>query len=76
MLWVLKRTVIMRWFLCAPRDFFAILVRDPRAFQIGANSVVNPLIGKFLQYTIMSFWSIRNKLAITHTFAIKKLKEK
>ena len=29
------------------RDFFAILGRGPRAFQIGKISVENTLIGKF-----------------------------
>ena len=47
--------------------FFAILGRGPRAFQIGKISAVNHYFGKFLV-------SLKTKLAITHTFAIK-LKE-
>ena len=57
------------------RDFFAILGRGPRAFQIGKISVVNHLIGKFSKQTRTAFFcQFKNKLAITHTIAIK-LKE-
>ena len=37
------------------RDFFAILGRGPKAFQIGKMSMVNPQIGKFVLHTIMAF---------------------
>ena len=57
------------------RDFFLILKRGPRAFQIGKISAVNHSIGKFSKQTITTFFGqFKNKLAITHTFAIK-LKE-
>ena len=55
------------------RDIFAILGRGPWAFQIGKISVVNPQIGKFVMvYHYVIFGQYKNKLAITHTFAIKK----
>ena len=58
-----------------PRDFFAILGRGPRAFQIGKISSVNHYFGKFSKQTRTAFLvSLKTKLAITHTIAIK-LKE-
>ena len=54
------------------RDFFSDFGRCPRAFQIGKISVQNPYIGKFVivqNYGI--FGQLKNKLAITHTIAIK-----
>ena len=55
--------------------FFAILGRGPRAFQIGKNSAVNHYFGKFSKQTRTAFLvSLKTKLAITHTIAIK-LKE-
>ena len=55
--------------------FFAILGRGPRAFQIGKISVVNHYFGKFSKQTRTAFLvSLKTKLAITHTIAIK-LKE-
>ena len=57
------------------RDFFAILGRGPRAFQIGKISAVNHHFGKFSKQTRTAFLvSLKTKLAITHTIAIK-LKE-
>ena len=56
--------------------FLAILGRGPRAFQIGKISVVNRFFGKFSKQTRTAFLvSLKTKLAITHTIAIK-LKEK
>ena len=58
-----------------PGIFFAILGRGPRAFQIGKISVVNHYFGKFSKQTRTVFLvSLKTKLAITHTIAIK-LKE-
>ena len=55
--------------------FFAILGRGPRAFQIGKISAVNHYFGKFSKQTRTAFLvSLKTKLAITHTIAIK-LKE-
>ena len=55
--------------------FFAILGRGPRAFQIGKISAVNHYFGKFSKQTRAAFLvSLKTKLAITHTIAIK-LKE-
>ena len=55
--------------------FFAILGRGPRAFQIGKISAVNHYFGKFAKQTRTAFLvSLKTKLAITHTIAIK-LKE-
>ena len=55
--------------------FFAILGRGPRAFQIGKISAVNHYFGKFSEQTRTAFLaSLKTKLAITHTIAIK-LKE-
>ena len=55
--------------------FFAILGRGPRAFQIGKISAVNHFFGKFSKQTGTAFLvSLKTKLAITHTIAIK-LKE-
>ena len=55
--------------------FFAILGRGPRAFQIGEISAVNHYFGKFSKQTRTAFLvSLKTKLAITHTIAIK-LKE-
>ena len=55
--------------------FFAILGRGPRAFQIGKISAVNHYFGKFSKQTRTAFLvSLKSKLAITHTIAIK-LKE-
>ena len=55
--------------------FFAILGRGPRAFQIGKISVINHYFGKFSKQTRTAFLvSLKTKLAITHTIAIK-LKE-
>ena len=55
--------------------FFAILGRGPRAFQIGKISTVNHYFGKFSKQTRTAFLvSLKTKLAITHTIAIK-LKE-
>ena len=46
------------------------------AFQIGKISMVNPYIGKFvIEHNYGIFGQLKNKLAITHTIAIK-LKEK
>ena len=57
------------------RDFFAILGRGPRAFEIGKTSAVNHYFGKFSKQTRTAFLvSLKTKLAITHTIAIK-LKE-
>ena len=54
---------------------FAIWGRGPRAFQIGKISVVNHYFGKFSKQTRTAFLvSLKTKLAITHTIAIK-LKE-
>ena len=54
---------------------FAILGRGPRAFQIGKISAVNHYFGKFSKQTKTAFLvSLKTKLAITHTIAIK-LKE-
>ena len=59
-----------------PGIFLAILGRGPRAFQIGKISVVNHFFGKFSKQTRTAFLvSLKTKLAITHTIAIK-LKEK
>ena len=58
-----------------PGIFFAILGRGPRAFQIGKISAVNHYFGKFSKQTRTAFLvSLKTKLAITHTIAIK-LKE-
>ena len=55
--------------------FLAILGKGPRAFQIGKISAVNHYFGKFSKQTRTAFLvSLKTKLAITHTFAIK-LKE-
>ena len=55
--------------------FFAILGRGPRAFQIGKIGMVNHYFGKFSKQTRTAFLvSLKTKLAITHTIAIK-LKE-
>ena len=55
--------------------FFANLGRGPRAFQIGKISAVNHYFGKFSKQTRTAFLvSLKTKLAITHTIAIK-LKE-
>ena len=55
--------------------FFAILGRGPRAFQIGKISAVNHYLEKFSKQTRTAFLvSLKTKLAITHTIAIK-LKE-
>ena len=55
--------------------FFAILGRGPRAFQIGKISAVNHYFGKFSKQTRTAFLvSLKTKLAITHTIAIR-LKE-
>ena len=55
--------------------FFAILGRGPRAFQIGKISAVNHYFGKFSKQTRTAFLvTLKTKLAITHTIAIK-LKE-
>ena len=55
--------------------FFANLGRSPRAFQIGKISAVNHYFGKFSKQTRTAFLvSLKTKLAITHTIAIK-LKE-
>ena len=54
--------------------FFAILGRGPRAFQIGKISAVNHYFGKFSRQTTAFLVSLKTKLAITHTIAIK-LKE-
>ena len=55
--------------------FFAFLGRGPRAFQIGKISAVNHYFGKFSKQTRTAFLvSLKTKLAITHTIAIK-LKE-
>ena len=55
--------------------FFAILGRGLRAFQIGKISAVNHYFGKFSKQTRTAFLvSLKTKLAITHTIAIK-LKE-
>ena len=52
--------------------FFAILGRGPRAFQIGKISAVNHYFGKFSKQTRTAFLvSLKTKLAITHTIAIK-----
>ena len=49
------------------RIFFSILGRGPRAFQSG-----KPLNWEICYSAQLShFWSIKNKLAITHTIAIK-----
>ena len=69
----------MRLCICMRlQDFFAILGRGPLAFQIGKSRMVyhttklgNQLYGSA---QLCHFWSIKNKLAITHTIAIK-LKE-
>ena len=37
------------------RDFFAILGRGPRAFQVGKISTVNPYFGKFSKQTRTAF---------------------
>ena len=61
--------------LTSIRDFFAISGRGPRAFQIGKISAVNHYFGKFSKQTRTAFLvSLKTKLAITHTIAIK-LKE-
>ena len=61
--------------VAAPGIFFAILGRGPRAFQIGKISAVNHYFGKFSKQTRTAFLvSLKTKLAITHTIAIK-LKE-
>ena len=58
-----------------PGIFFAILGRGPRAFQIGKINAVNHYFGKFSKQTRTAFLvSLKTKLAITHTIAIK-LKE-
>ena len=58
-----------------PGIFFAILGRGPRAFQIGKISAVNHYFGKFSKQTRTVFLvSLKTKLVITHTIAIK-LKE-
>ena len=55
--------------------FFAISGRGPRAFQIGKISVVNHYFWKFSKQTRTAFLvSLKTKLAITHTIAIR-LKE-
>ena len=60
---------------CNSGIFFAILGRGPRAFQIGKISAVNHYYGKFSKQTRTAFLvSLKTKLAITHTIAIK-LKE-
>ena len=57
------------------QGFFAILGRGPSAFQIGKISAVNHYFGKFSKQTRTAFLvSLKTKLAITHTIAIK-LKE-
>ena len=44
----------------------------PRAFQIGKISAVNHYFGKFSKQTRTAFLvSLKTKLAITHTIAIK-----
>ena len=59
----------------SPGIFFAILGRGPRAFQIGKISAVNHYFGKFSKQTRTAFLvSLKTKLAITNTIAIK-LKE-
>ena len=73
---------IFQYFICIAeatryldRDFFAILGRGPWAFQIGKISAVNHYFGKFSKQTRTAFLvSLKTKLAITHTIAIK-LKE-
>ena len=58
------------------QGFFCNLGRGPRAFQIGKISAVNHYFGKFSKQTRTAFLvSLKTKLAITHTIAIK-LKEK
>ena len=58
-----------------PGIFFAILGRGPRAFQIGKICAVNHYFGKFSKQARTAFLvSLKTKLAITHTIAIK-LKE-
>ena len=62
-------------FSFCPEIFFAILGRGPRAFQIGKISAVNHYFVKFSKQTRTAFLvSLKTKLAITHTIAIK-LKE-
>ena len=61
--------------LCIQGFFFSILGRGPRAFQIGKISAVNHYFGKFSKQRRTAFLvSLKTKLAITHTIAIK-LKE-
>ena len=56
-------------------NFFAILGRGLRAFQIGKIRAVNHYFGKFSKQTRTAFLvSFKTKLAITHTIGIK-LKE-
>ena len=53
-------------------DFFTVWGRGPGAFQIGKSSAVTPEIGKFVivhNYVILV--NKKNKIAITHTIAIK-----
>ena len=58
-----------------PGIFFSILGRGPRALQIGKISAVNHYFGKFSKQTRTAFLvSLKTKLTITHTNAIK-LKE-
>ena len=73
--------VLEKWFLACysftvhARIFFSILGRGPRALQIGKISVVNDYFWKFSKQTRTAFLvSLKTKLAITHTIAIK-LKE-
>ena len=70
-----EHTVLLSMHVGRPGIFFAILGRGPRAFQIGKISVVNHYFGKFSKQTRAAFLvSLKTKLAITHTIAIK-LKE-
>ena len=77
-----KSLLIMGFAVFIPRHtlvlagiFFANLGRGPRAFQIGKISTVNHYFGKFSKLTRTTFLvSLKTKLAITHTIAIK-LKE-
>ena len=53
------------------QGFFCNFGKGPLGLSDGKISTVNPLIGKFVIVQVRHFWSIKNKLTITHTIAIK-----
>ena len=59
------------------KAFLVILERVPMAFEIEKINVVKSLIWEIcFSAQLCHFLSIKNKLAITHSFTIKKLKKK